>query len=160
MPVSSDRFWRKEFKMKTKWQQWISREVSLEYKTSLYCFCLYFFYACHQLLKGVTTASIVVLFQMALVAYGVTFIQFYFFDNFDEADHIAGKKVLGPLVCTSIYSLVAYFLNWFDKRILVFSLFMAFLFLEYFLIFYFNRLKRKIDSKHLNQLLEDYKRRE
>ncbi|MGT2666937.1 DUF3021 domain-containing protein [Streptococcus rifensis] len=143
--------------MKTKWENFLSKEIAIEYKTAIYCFCVYFFYAAYQLIQGRTTADILVLIQMVLVAYGIAQIQVFIFHNFDEADRLQGRKLLGLLVCSGLYALFAQWLNWFDQRWDVAFYFATFVALEYLTIFIANKIKRHIDSKQLNQLLKTYK---
>ncbi len=145
--------------MKVKWLKFLSREIALEYKTGIYCLYLYFFYACRQLLREGGNLSILTLFQMAFVAYFVTLLQFYLFENFDEADQLRGRKFLGLLVCSLLYMGMASWFNWFGHSWPILLAFLGFMILAYLVTFFFNRLKRRIDSKHLNQLLQEYKER-
>ena len=145
--------------MKTKWQIFLSQEIAIEYKAATYCFLLYFFLACYQLFKGYSTVAIASLVEIVVVAYFISQIQVWLFDNFDEADQLRGRKLLGIVFCPILYGGFAYLFDWFDRHWLTLLCFVLFLLLEYLTIFYFNRLKRRIDSKHLNQLLKDYKER-
>ncbi|WP_303974526.1 DUF3021 domain-containing protein [Streptococcus merionis] len=145
--------------MKTKWQNFLSQEIAIEYKTATYCFVLYFFDICYQLWQGRSTVSILTLIEMVLVVYVVTQIQYWIFGNFDEADHLRGRRLLGLFVCPLLYGVAGSVFCWFDGNGLAQLALVVYVLLKDLSFFYFNRLKRRIDSKHLNQLLKDYKER-
>ncbi|MGT2907841.1 DUF3021 domain-containing protein [Streptococcus dentiloxodontae] len=145
--------------MKTKWwERFLSQEIANEYKTAVYCFCVYFFYAVYQLLQGRTTANIYYLIEMVIAAYVITQIQVFLFKNFDEADRLARRELLGLIVCSCLYGAVGQWLSWFDGNLLAAACFIIYVMLEYLTIFIANKIKRHIDSKKLNQLLESYKK--
>ncbi|MDY5636074.1 DUF3021 domain-containing protein [Streptococcus orisratti] len=144
--------------MKTKWWEgFLSQEIANEYKTAVYCFCVYFFYSAYQLLQGRTTANIYYLIEMVIVTYVITQIQVFLFNNFDEADRLARRELLGLIVCSCLYGLVGQWLSWFDGNLLAAACFVIYVMLEYLTIFIANKIKRSIDSKKLNIMLDDYK---
>ncbi|EHI74699.1 Uncharacterised protein [Streptococcus criceti] len=144
--------------MKTKWwERFLSQEIANEYKAAIYCFCVYFFYAVCQLLQGRTTANIYYLIEMVIAAYVITQVQVFLFKNFDEADRLARRELLGLIVCSCLYGLVGQWLSWFDGNLLAAACFVLYMMLEYLTIFIANKIKRNIDSKKLNRLLNDYK---
>ncbi|WP_317334924.1 DUF3021 domain-containing protein [Streptococcus orisratti] len=144
--------------MKTKWWEgFLSQEIANEYKTAVYCFCVYFFYSTYQLLQGRTTANIYYLIEMVIVTYVITQIQVFLFNNFDEADRLARRELLGLIVCSCLYGLVGQWLSWFDGNLLAAACFVIYVMLEYLTIFIANKIKRSIDSKKLNIMLDDYK---
>lgn len=144
--------------MKTKWWEgFLSQEIANEYKTAVYCSCVYFFYSAYQLLQGRTTANIYYLIEMVIVTYVITQIQVFLFNNFDEADRLARRELLGLIVCSCLYGLVGQWLSWFDGNLLAAACFVIYVMLEYLTIFIANKIKRSIDSKKLNIMLDDYK---
>ncbi|MBR5944098.1 MAG: DUF3021 family protein, partial [Lachnospiraceae bacterium] len=86
--------------------------------------------------------------------YIIGYIQVYLFANFDEADRLGTKEITGIVVCTIIYSLVSYFGNWFEKRIVVTLIMAAYILLTYFCVFIIYKSKRRIDDKNLNEELK------
>ncbi|WP_019314010.1 DUF3021 family protein, partial [Streptococcus mutans] len=68
---------------------------------------------------------------------------------------------LGLVVSIILYDLIAYLLGWFGRGnvawVLIF--FSVYLLICYFSIYIANKIKRKIDTNRLNQLLEDYKKK-
>ena len=104
----------------------------IEYKSCLYFACILFFYFMWLLCKGIYSASILFMFEMIFTAYFVGYFQVYVFQNFDEAEQIEKKGVLGILFGISVYSVVSYLLGWFGKSpgaSLLFSLYMLIIYL-------------------------------
>ena len=100
------------------------------------------------------------MFEMIFTAYFVGYFQVYVFQNFDEAEQIEKKGVLGILFGISVYSVVSYLLGWFGKSpgaSLLFSLYMLIIYLCVFLL---NRAKRAIDTNNLNKMLSEFKKGE
>ena len=62
----------------------LSREVVIEYKACLYFAWEVFFYFAYLLSRGIYMASMAILFEMILTAYGAGYIQVYLFHNSDE----------------------------------------------------------------------------
>lgn len=98
------------------------------------------------------------MFEMVLTAYFVGYIQVYALDNFDESDRLGRREVLAALLCTAIYTAVSAVLRWFDRSLPVTILFFAFILFTYGCIWLLNKTKRKIDTDHLNDMLERYKK--
>ena len=98
---------------------------------------------------------------MITCAYIVTYVQVYLFNDFDEAKRFSLKEWVELLACIILYDLLAYLLGWFGRGnvawVLIF--FSVYLLICYFSIYIANKIKRKIDTNRLNQLLEDYKKK-
>ncbi|AJD55403.1 hypothetical protein PHG01_01014 [Streptococcus mutans PKUSS-HG01] len=105
--------------------------------------------------------SILFLIEMITCAYIVTYVQVYLFNDFDEAKRFSLKEWVELLACIILYDLLAYLLGWFGRGnvawVLIF--FSVYLLICYFSIYIANKIKRKIDTNRLNQLLEDYKKK-
>ena len=61
------------------------------------------------------------------------------------------------LTMKRIYTGVSYLLGWFDRNILVTVLFFIFFVFAYWCAYLINKIKRDIDTKNLNEMLEQFK---
>lgn len=138
----------------------MSNEIGLEFKASLYFFCMTFFYSLVQLFKGIYTLDILILAEIVFANYIICNVQMYLLKNFDESYKFGKNEVVGTVVCTAIYTVLSYTLNWFGRGITVTVLFTAFVMLCYICIFLVYKIKRDIDTKYLNNMLEKYKQSE
>ncbi|CQR25309.1 hypothetical protein BN1356_01651 [Streptococcus varani] len=145
--------------MKTKWEIFLSQEIATEYKTTVYSLCIFFFYGGYQLIQGRTWADIFILIQMVLFAYVISQIQVLVFQNVDEADHLGGREWLGLFLCSGLYGLFGQVFNWFDRRWDMMIFLVIYMVITHLTIFFTNKIKRHIDSKQLNQQLEQLKKR-
>lgn len=147
--------------MKRKWKDFLSKEIAIDYKTCIYALCVLIFDAGFQLWHHQYYISILFLLEMITCAYIVTYVQVYLFNDFDEAKRFSLKEWVELLVCIILYDLLAYLLGWFGRGnvawVLIF--FSVYLLICYFSIYIANKIKRKIDTNRLNQLLEDYKKK-
>ena len=103
----------------TLWERYLTKEIGIEFKACLYFFAILFFYCMYRLVLGIYDAGMLHMAEMILSAYIIGYLQVYVFWNFDEADTLGGREWLGIGACTVIYSLLSYFLKWFDKKIWV-----------------------------------------
>lgn len=140
-----------------KWKRFVGTEVGIEYKACLYFYCLLFFYCCYLVLQKTYTASILHMAEMIFTAYVIGYIQVYLFGNYDEAEHFGKKETAGAVICTLIYTGVSYWLGWFDRKPIVTVIFMLYFLFAGFCAFLVNRIKREVDTKQLNELLDAYK---
>lgn len=147
--------------MKSKWKDFLSKEIAIDYKTCIYTLCLLIFDAGFQLWHHQYHISILFLIEMITCAYIVTYVQVYLFNDFDEVKRFSLKEWVELLACIILYDLLAYLLGWFGRGnvawVLIF--FSVYLLICYFSIYIANKIKRKIDTNRLNQLLEDYKKK-
>lgn len=147
--------------MKSKWKDFLSKEIAIDYKTCIYALCVLIFDTGFQLWHHQYYISILFLLEMITCAYIVTYVQVYLFNDFDEAKRFYLKEWVELLVCIILYDLLAYLLGWFGRGnvawVLIF--FSVYLLICYFSIYIANKIKRKIDTNRLNQLLEDYKKK-
>lgn len=135
----------------TLWERYLTQEIGIEFKACLYFFAILFFYCMYRLVQGIFNAGMLHMAEMILAAYIIGYLQVYVFWNFDEADTLGGREWLGLGVCTVIYSLLSYFLKWFDKNIWVTVGFAAYVVVMYVCVFFIYKSKRRIDDKKLNE---------
>ena len=135
----------------TLWERYLTKEIGIEFKACLYFFAILFFYCMYRLVLGIFDAGMLHMAEMILAAYIIGYLQVYVFWNFDEADTLGGREWLGIGVCTVIYSLLSYFLKWFDKNIWVTVGFAAYVVVMYICVFFIYKSKRRIDDKKLNE---------
>ncbi len=140
-------------KKTTLWERYLTREIAIEFKACLYFFAILFFYCVYRIINGSFDASIIHMLVMILACYIIGYLQVYLFWNFDEADSLGAKEILGMFVCTLLYCLVSYFGNWFDKKIFVTLILAAYILLTYFCVYLIYKSKRIIDDKMLNEEL-------
>ncbi|MBR4668201.1 MAG: DUF3021 family protein [Butyrivibrio sp.] len=141
----------------TLWEKYLTREIGIEFKACLYFFAILFFYCVYRICVGTMDASIIHMAEMILTCYAIGYIQVYALWNFDEADSVGGKEILGIALCTIIYSLLSYLFGWFDKNIYVTLGLAAYLILTYVCVILIYKTKRRIDDKQLNEDLELFK---
>lgn len=144
--------------MKHKLQKFLSREIAIEYKSCLY-FCCILFFECAYLFYGHTDAiPMLHLWEMILAAYGIVYLQVYLFDNFDEAEGLGIKEIIRALLCAGIYTAVSLLFGWFERNPWGTALFFGYVCCMYFCVYLCNKIKRTIDTRMLNEMLEAYKR--
>ena len=141
------------------WERYLTKEIGIEFKACLYFYALLFFYCIYRICTGNTVADILHMAEMIFLAYIIGYVQVYLLWNFDEADTIGRKEVLGISICTAIYTGVSYWLKWFDRNLCVtigFAGYVIFLFVCVYLVY---KCRRKIDDKIMNSNLELFKTR-
>lgn len=143
----------------TKFEKYLTKEISIEFKACLYFYSILFFYSMVLILQGTYSVSILTMAEMIFTAYVICYIQMFVFHNFDEADRLGGIELLGIIVCTGIYTGLSYILKWFQRRTDITVYFTLFIIFTYICVCFINKAKRKIDSKELNNLLYEYKKR-
>lgn len=141
------------------WERYLTKEIGIEFKACLYFFAMLFFYCVYRLCVGQTVASILHMAEMIFGTYIIGYLQVFVLWNFDEADNLGKKEILGIIICTVIYTLLAYFCSWFDKNIYVTLGFMAYVVFLYVCVFLVYKCRRNIDDKILNSDLELFKTR-
>lgn len=139
---------------------WMSNEIGIEFKACMYFYCMTFFYSLAQIFNGVYTLDILILAEIVLTNYLICNIQVYLLKNFDESDQFGKNEAFGTVVCTAIYTVLSYIFNWFGRGITVTAIFAAFVIICYICIFLVYKIKRDIDTKYLNSMLEKYKQNE
>ncbi len=135
----------------TLWELYLTKEIGIEFKACLYFFAILFFYCVVRLIGGSFVAEMLHMLEMILACYVIGYIQVYLLWNFDEADTLGGKEILGIAVCTVIYSVLSYVFKWFDRSLLATVIFAAYILLCYVCVFFIYKSKRYIDDKKLNE---------
>ena len=143
-------------KKPTLFERYLTKEIGIEFKACLYFFAILFFYCVYKLVNGVYVAGILHMAEMIFACYIIGYIQVYVFWNFDEADEPGGKEILGMVLCTAVYTLLSYFLNWFDKSLWLSLGFAAYMLVVYICVFLIYRSKRRIDDRILNEELKAF----
>ena len=135
----------------TIWERYLTKEIGIEFKACLYFFAILFFYCVYRICVGIYDAGMIHMAEMILSCYIIGYIQVYVFWNFDEADSLGGREWLGLVICTAVYTLLSYFLGWFDKKIWLSVGFAAYVVIMYVCVFFIYKSKRHIDDKKLNE---------
>ncbi len=144
----------KNKKRKSLWEAYLTREIGIEFKACLYFFAILFYYCVYRIACGIYDANIFHMAEMILCCYIICYIQVYLFRNFDEAEKLKGREILGLGVCTALYAAVSFIGKWFDGKTGVYIGFAAYVLLLYLCVFLIYKTKRKIDDKKLNDDLK------
>ena len=147
----------KDKKKTTLWERYLTKEIGIEFKACLYFFAILFFYSMYRICIGSLEASIIHMAEMIFACYIIGYIQVYLLWNFDEADRVGAKEIAGVIICTAVYSLLSYFLNWFDKNVYVTLGLAAYVLVTYICVILIYKTKRNIDDKKLNEDLALFK---
>ncbi|MDO5423759.1 MAG: DUF3021 domain-containing protein [Eubacteriales bacterium] len=146
--------------MKRKFRDILSREIAIEYKACLYFCCILAFYFLWLVCRGIYEAHILYMFEMVMTAYAAGYLQVYALRNFDEAEQIGRREVFSALLCTCLYAAASYGMGWFGKTPWLTAAFGGYIFFCYFCVYLCNKVKRRIDTEKLNDLLAMYKKGE
>lgn len=144
--------------MKNKLEKYLSREIAIEYKACLYFSCLMAFDCAYLLCRKIYSVKILDMWEMILTAYFIGYLQVYVLRNFDEAEQFGKWEMCASLLCAGFYTVISLGFGWFDRNLLATAVFFGFVLLCYVCVYLCNKVKRKIDTKQLNHLLEDYKK--
>lgn len=144
----------KNKKKVTLWELYLTKEIGIEFKACLYFFAFLFYYCVYRLINGVYDASILHMTELILACYIIGYIQVYLLWNFDEADSLRAKEIVGMVGCTCVYCLLSWLFNWFNKNLLVTLIFAAYILLVYVCVYLIYKYKRIIDDKKLNEDLK------
>ena len=103
-------------------------------------------------------ASIIYLAEMILSTYFMGYMQVLFMRNFDEAETFGVYEAVASLVCTLIYGGISFGFVWFDRKPGVTALFCGYILFAYLCAFIVYKVKRDVDTKQLNEELEQFKK--
>lgn len=143
----------------TKFEKFFAKEIGIELKSCLYFYCILFFCSLVLVIQGKYSLSILTMAEVIAANYVICNIQVYVFHNFDEADVLRAPEILGLMVCTGIYTAISYLLSWFDRKLDITIYFAIFIVFSYICVNLIYKIKRNIETKELNNLLSDYKKR-
>lgn len=141
------------------WERYLTKEIGIEFKACLYFFALLFYYCMYRLFVGQVVAEILHMTEMILLCYLIGYLQVYVLWNFDEADQLGKREILGVIICTGIYTTAAQVFHWFGGNIYVLAGFAAYTIFMYICTFFVYKCRREIDDKILNADLELFKTR-
>lgn len=141
------------------WERYLTKEIGIEFKACLYFFAILLYYCTYRLCVGLAVADILHMAEMIFATYVIGYLQVFVLWNFDEADSLGKKEILGIVICTVIYTGLAYLCCWYDRNLYVtlgFTLYVIFFYVCTYLLY---KWKRKIDDKKLNEELNLFKTR-
>lgn len=141
-------------------KRYLLHEIEIDFKACTYFFCVVFFYSMVQICHQTYSVKILTLTEMILTNYVICYIQVYVFDNFDESDKFGRNEISGIAVCTALYAAVSWLFDWFGGSIALTALFAAFVILCYICVILCYIVKRRLDTRQLNHMLELYKQNE
>lgn len=150
----------KKSSFKEKFMHYLGAEVWIEYKACLYSYCMMVFYCIFLLCQRIYQARILILSEMVLVAYFMVYLQVYPLKNFDESDRFGKHELLSTLLCSFLYMLISYMLNWFERSFLATGLFFLFMLFSFCCVYLVNKIRRAYDTRNLNRMLADFKKGE
>ena len=133
-------------------------EIAIEYKACLYFYAIVFFYCVFRALRGEFQASVLHLAEIILTTYLMGYLQVYLLDNFDEAEKFGKKEAVYALLCSVLYTGSSYLFGWFDESLIATLIFFCFFDFAYWCVYMINKIKRKIDTENLNDMLAEYKK--
>ena len=140
-----------------KWKKILSLEAGIELKACLYFAIILFYYFLYCILTGTLYASIILMTEIVLTAYAMSYLQVYLLQNFDESEHLDIKTAAKAFVCATIYTTVSYILYWFDRNKGATLCFFLYMLLCYACVFLLYKLRRDTDTIQLNRELEQFK---
>lgn len=150
----------KKSSFKEKFMQYLGAEVWIEYKACLYSYCMMVFYCIFLLCQRIYQARILILSEMVIAAYFMVYLQVYPLKNFDESDRFGKHELLSTLLCSFLYMLISYMLNWFERSFLATGLFFLFMLFSFCCVYLVNKIRRAYDTRNLNRMLADFKKGE
>ncbi len=143
-----------------KWlKKYLYYEIGIEFKACLYYGVILFYYFFYRILQGSLDADIPVMIEMVLAAYFMGYLQLLLLSNFDEAERLGKSGIVKILLCSLTYTVISYLLRWFDRNLTATVLYFFYMLLCYGSVFLIYKLKRDIDTVHLNRELEQFKSR-
>ena len=132
-------------------------EIDIDFKSLTYFFCVPFFCSVVRLFHGIHSIPLLTLAEILLTNYVICYIQTYLLRNFDESERLGASEIIGTAVCTALYTAVGLLLAWFDRSLLLTLLFAAYMVLCYISVILCHIIRRRLDTRQLNRLLESYK---
>ncbi|MCR5640919.1 MAG: DUF3021 family protein [Lachnospiraceae bacterium] len=135
----------------TLWERYLTKEIGIEFKACLYFFAILFFYCVYRLIQGTQTADIWHMTEMIFTCYIIGYLQVYVFWDFDEAEHLGTREILGMVICTGLYLLVSYIGKWLDRNLPATGILAVYLLFTYWCVYFIYKTKRRIDDKKLNE---------
>lgn len=142
-----------------RFKKFMSLEIGIEFKACLYFCVLLSFYFVFLMLQGSFYANIIKMIEMVFTAYIICYLQVYLFQNFDEAEKLGKREIAYILICSILYTVLSYCMEWFDQNDVATICFFFYSIFWYVCIWLIYRIKREVDTVILNQDLEQFKQR-
>ena len=139
-------------------KRYFATEIAIEYKACLYFFAILFFYCVFLATKGTFQASVLHMAGIILTTYLMGYLQVYLLRNFDEAENMRKREAAYTLFCSVLYTGSSWLFGWFDKNLAATLIFLGFIAFAYWCVYLINKIKRKIDTENLNNMLTEYKK--
>lgn len=143
---------------KQKFIDYLSHEIAIEYKACLYFFAIMFFYCIYLICNQKYQADILILAEIIASTYLIGYLQVYVLKNFDESDRFGRQEIIFTTICSLIYAAVSFLGGWFGRELWVTAVFFFFLMFAYWCVYFINKIKREHDTKHLNEMLTNFKK--
>ena len=147
-------------KFKKAMKKALVNEILIDFKACVYFFCVVFFCCVAQLCDGRQSVRIITLLEIVLTNYVICYVQTYLFKDFDETDRFGKNEAAGILMCTFLYTAASLLFNWFGGSEIVTALFALYIIFTYICVILCYIVKRKLDTKQLNKMLNHYKQNE
>ena len=147
-------------KFKKAMKKALVNEILIDFKACVYFFCVVFFCCVAQLCDGRQSVRIITLLEIVLTNYVICYVQTYLFKDFDESDRFGKNEAAGILMCTFLYTAASLLFNWFGGSEIVTALFALYIIFTYVCVILCDIVKRKLDTRQLNKLLNHYKQNE
>ena len=141
-----------------RFKKYLSSEIRIEFKAGLYFFTILFFYCLYRLGQCSLWASIIIMAEMIFSTYVMGYIQVFLLGNFDEGEQFGIKEGLASILCSALYTVTSFILNWYDRNIIVSVAFFFYMLFCYICMFLVYKIKRDIDTELLNRELEEFKK--
>ncbi len=147
-------------KFKKAMKKALVNEILIDFKACVYFFCVVFFCCVAQLCDGRQSVRIITLLEIVLTNYVICYVQTYLFKDFAESDRFGKNEAAGILMCTFLYTAASLLFNWFGGGEIVTALFALYIIFTYVCVILCYIVKRKLDTRQLNKLLNHYKQNE
>lgn len=147
-------------KFKKAMKKALVNEILIDFKACVYFFCVVFFCCVAQLCDGRQSVRIITLLEIVLTNYVICYVQTYLFKDFDETGRFGKNEAAGILMCTFLYTAASLLFNWFGGSEIVTALFALYIIFTYVCVILCYIVKRKLDTRQLNKLLNHYKQNE
>ena len=145
--------------IKKHFKKYFTTEIGIEFKACLYFFAILLYYSTYRIIGGSLDANIIVMAEIIASTYIMGYIQVYLLRNFDEAESFGPFELVAVTGCSLVYGAESYFLNWFDKDLVVSIIFVGYMLFCYLCVIAIYYFKRLIDTELLNEELEEFKKK-
>ena len=143
----------------SRWDRFLSSEIEIEFKASLYFYTMLFFYFGTLLLKGSLSASVVIIVEMIAAAYIMGFVQVYLLGNFDESEIFTWREAVKIAGCSLMYTAVSWLCGWFERDPIITAVYFFFMLICYGCVCWLYCVRRSICTRQMNSELEAFKKK-